>query len=51
MNDQPAPNRIEAAARAHAADLEFTVPLQMEGEHGWYAVAERALAAADAAQK
>jgi hypothetical protein len=47
MDDQPAPDRIEIAARALAADLEHPVPTKLDGEDGWRAVAERALAAAD----
>jgi hypothetical protein len=38
-------SRGQAAALALAADLEHSVPLKLEGEHGWYAVAERVLAA------
>jgi hypothetical protein len=47
MDDQPASDRIEIAARALAADLEHSVPTTLDGEDGWRAVAERALAAAD----
>jgi hypothetical protein len=50
MTTQPSSNRVEAAARALAADLEHTVPTRLDGEGGWYAVAERALIAADRGQ-
>jgi hypothetical protein len=41
--------RVGAAARALAADLQHTVPVTLNGEDGWLAVAERALAADGAA--
>jgi len=49
MDHDPKTNGVDAAARALAADLEHTVPTTLHGEDGWRAVAERALAAADAA--
>jgi hypothetical protein len=39
---------IGAVAHALATDLEFSCPTKFEGEEGWYAIAERALAAASA---
>jgi hypothetical protein len=43
--------RIEAAARALAADLQHTVPTKLDGEDGCRAVAERALSAADVTRR
>jgi hypothetical protein len=46
--DSHKPDRVEAAAQVLAADLKHTVPTSLDGEDGWRAVAERALAAAEA---
>jgi hypothetical protein len=43
------PQHVEAAALVLAKELEFSVPIELEGDHGWYAVAERILLAAAAA--
>jgi hypothetical protein len=40
---------VQAAAEALAADLAATMPTSFEGDDGWYAVAERALEAAEQA--
>jgi hypothetical protein len=38
---------VEAVAEVLAAELEFSCPTALDGEDGWYAVAERTLAAVD----